>query len=134
MNLDNLKFADYPFNHWEFSNSLDELTLNEISDTVIPEGDRAYDGTRAADYSGKGKDGKLRLFKKNCRNKQNRKDQFGRKDQFILLKNLYLKDQLTKNLYPAIPLISVSITRMNLTYLVLGIHAKIYLILGNCLN
>ena len=73
MNLDNLKFADYPFNHWEFSNSLDELTLNEISYTVIPEGNRAYDGTRAADHSGKGLDGKLRLFitKENSRDFQN---------------------------------------------------------------
>ena len=73
MNLDTLKFSNYPFNHWEFSNSLDELTLNEIAYSVIPEGDRAYDGTRAADHSGKGLDGKLRLFitKENCKEFQN---------------------------------------------------------------
>ena len=41
MKLTNLTHSDYPFNHWEFSDSLDELTLNEISYTVIPEGNRA---------------------------------------------------------------------------------------------
>ena len=62
MNLNNLKFTEYPFKHWEFDNSLDKLTLNEISYSEVPEGHRAYDGTRAADYSGEGLDGKLRLF------------------------------------------------------------------------
>ena len=73
MNLNNLKFADYPFKHWEFNNSLDELTLNEISYSLIPEGQRAYDGTRAADHSGEGIDGKLRLFitKENSKHFQN---------------------------------------------------------------
>ena len=35
----------------------------------IPAGERDYDGTRAADHSGDGKDGKLRLFitKDNCK-------------------------------------------------------------------
>ncbi len=62
MKLDNIFHSDYPFNHWEFSDCLDEDTLNEISYTEIPSGDRAYDGTRAADYTGQGIDGKLRLF------------------------------------------------------------------------
>ncbi|MDC0232386.1 hypothetical protein OAJ95_00470 [Pelagibacteraceae bacterium] len=68
MNLDNLSSADYPFKHWEISNCLDTNALNEISYSSIPNGNRAYDGTRAADHSGQGLDGKLRLFLdlKNC--------------------------------------------------------------------
>ena len=62
MNLENLSSASYPFQHWEISSCLDAKTLNEISYSNIPDGDRAYDGTRAADHSGKGLDGKLRLF------------------------------------------------------------------------
>ncbi len=68
MNLENLAHADFPFNHWVFSNCLDEGALDEISFSSIPSGDRMYDGTRAADHTGQGVDGKLRLFitKKNC--------------------------------------------------------------------
>ncbi len=68
MNLENLTHADFPFNHWVFSNCLEEGALNEISFSNIPSGDRMYDGTRAADYTGQGVDGKLRLFitKDNC--------------------------------------------------------------------
>tara|TARA_Y100001970_G_C14111881_1_gene791338 strand:+ start:429 stop:1049 length:621 start_codon:yes stop_codon:yes gene_type:complete len=62
MNIDNIKHSDFPFNHWQFSDCLDADTLNEISYSKIPSGDRAYDGTRAADHTGKGLDGKLRLF------------------------------------------------------------------------
>jgi len=62
MNLENLISAEYPFEHWEISTCLDAKTLNEISYSNIPDGDRAYDGTRAADYTGQGLDGKLRLF------------------------------------------------------------------------
>jgi len=62
MNLENLKSSDFPFKHWEFSNCLDIKALDEISYSSIPEGDRAYDGTRAADHTGHGVDGKLRLF------------------------------------------------------------------------
>ena len=62
MNLDNLSSSDYPFKHWEMSNCLDKNTLNEISFSSIPDGNRAYDGTRAADHTGEGLDGKLRLF------------------------------------------------------------------------
>ena len=70
MNLENLTHADFPFNHWIFSNCLDEGALGEISYSNIPSGDRMYDGTRAADHTGQGVDGKLRLFitKNNCQN------------------------------------------------------------------
>ena len=62
MNLNNLICSDFPFKHWEFNNFLDNLTLKEISNSSIPDGYRAYDGTRAADNTGEGIDGKLRLF------------------------------------------------------------------------
>ncbi len=70
MNLDNIKYSNSPFNHWQFSNCLDENSLNEISYSVIPSGERSYDGTRAADHTGMGVDGKLRLFitKENSKN------------------------------------------------------------------
>ena len=70
MNLDNTLECSYPFKHWELSECLDNETLNEISFTQIPDGKREYDGTRAADHTGKGVDGKLRLFvdKNNCQN------------------------------------------------------------------
>ena len=70
MNLDNTLECLYPFKHWTLSECLDNETLNEISFTQIPDGERAYDGTRAADHTGKGVDGKLRLFvdKNNCQN------------------------------------------------------------------
>ena len=68
MNLENLAHADFPFHHWVFSNCLEDGALDEISFSNIPSGDRMYDGTRAADYTGQGVDGKLRLFitKNNC--------------------------------------------------------------------
>ena len=62
MNLENLRSSDYPFKHWEFSDCLDIKALDEISYSTIPDGNRAYDGTRAADHTGQGVDGKLRLF------------------------------------------------------------------------
>jgi len=62
MNLENLTHADFPFKHWVFSNCLEEGALDEISFSNIPSGDRMYDGTRAADHTGQGVDGKLRLF------------------------------------------------------------------------
>jgi len=62
MNLDNIQYCELPFKHWEFKNCMDDLTLKEISKCTIPVGERAYDGTRAADHTGQGKDGKLRLF------------------------------------------------------------------------
>ena len=70
MNLENLTHSDFPFNHWVFSNCLEEGALDEISYSNIPSADRMYDGTRAADHTGQGVDGKLRLFitKNNCQN------------------------------------------------------------------
>ena len=62
MNLNNTQQCDIPFKHWEISSCLDDKSLNEICVAGIPEGDRSYDGTRAADHSGQGVDGKLRLF------------------------------------------------------------------------
>ena len=62
MNLDDIQYCDLPFKHWEIKNCIDDLTLKEISNCSIPDGERAYDGTRAADHTGQGKDGKLRLF------------------------------------------------------------------------
>ena len=62
MNLNNLSSSDFPFKHWEIANCLDDKALNEISYSSIPQGNRAYDGTRAADHTGEGIDGKLRLF------------------------------------------------------------------------
>jgi len=70
MNLDNILECSNPFKHWELSECIDNQTLNEISFAQIPDGERAYDGTRAADHTGEGVDGKLRLFvdKSNCQN------------------------------------------------------------------
>ena len=62
MNLNNLISFNYPFKHWEISKCLNDKTLNEISYTKIPDGQRLFDGTRAADHTGGGVDGKLRLF------------------------------------------------------------------------
>ena len=62
MILNNITHSDYPFNHWEFNNCLNKEALDEIAYSKIPTGERSYDGTRAADHTGKGIDGKLRLF------------------------------------------------------------------------
>ena len=62
MNLSNILEHSSPFKHWEVSNCLDDETLQELSLAEIPIGQRAYDGTRAADHTGQGIDGKLRLF------------------------------------------------------------------------
>ena len=68
MNLDEIIEYNKPFQHWEMANCLNYESLNEISYANLPSGIRAYDGTRAADHTGKGLDGKLRLFitKENC--------------------------------------------------------------------
>ena len=68
MNLENIVEHNIPFTHWEIKDCLDKNTLDEISFATIPDGNRAYDGTRAADHTGKGLDGKLRLYltKENC--------------------------------------------------------------------
>ena len=62
MILDNINENLNPFKHWEITNCLDNESLDEISFANIPNGERAYDGTRAADHTGAGIDGKLRLF------------------------------------------------------------------------
>ena len=70
MNLDKILEFSKPFQHWEISECLDDKTLGEISFAKILEGSRVYDGTRAADHTGKGIDGKLRLYltNNNCHN------------------------------------------------------------------
>ena len=45
MKLDNILEHSNPFKHWELNNCLDIDSLNEISYTAIPVGERAYDGT-----------------------------------------------------------------------------------------
>tara|TARA_B100000700_G_scaffold308014_1_gene385179 strand:- start:518 stop:1135 length:618 start_codon:yes stop_codon:yes gene_type:complete len=62
MNLEKTQEYNQPFKHWEIFDCLDKSTLDEISFSEIPEGQRSYDGTRAADNTGQGIDGKLRLF------------------------------------------------------------------------
>ena len=62
MNFDNFIEHLDPFKHWELINCLDKESLDEISYSNIPSGNRSYDGTRAADHTGDGVDGKLRLF------------------------------------------------------------------------
>ena len=62
MNLNHTIEYLVPFQHWELSNCLNGLTLEEIINASIPKGNRSYDGTRAADHTGRGIDGKLRLF------------------------------------------------------------------------
>ena len=62
MNLEKLQTHNFPFMHWEMDNCVDEMTMKEISFSTIPSGNRVYDGTRAADHTGEGEDGKLRLF------------------------------------------------------------------------
>ncbi len=62
MILDNINENLKPFKHWDINHCLNEESLNEISFSKIPQGNRSYDGTRAADHTGDGVDGKLRLF------------------------------------------------------------------------
>ncbi len=51
-----------PFKHWEFNKPLTQDIIDEVIGVKIPLGAHAYDGTRAADNTGGGIDGKLRLF------------------------------------------------------------------------
>lgn len=62
MNLNSVIEHNLPFQHWEINKCLDNVTIDEIVHASIPLGQRAYDGTRAADDSGGGIDGKLRLY------------------------------------------------------------------------
>ena len=68
MKLDNIFEHSKPFKHWELNECLSKDCLDEISFSEIPNGNRAYDGTRAADDTGEGIDGKLRLFLTNENN------------------------------------------------------------------
>ena len=92
MNLNNITQSDFPFNHWQFSNCLDENALNEISYCKIPNGERAYDGTRAADHTGEGLDGKLRLFI----TKENMKEFPNLTNLINELQNKKMVDQISK--------------------------------------
>jgi hypothetical protein len=51
-----------PYRHWLVDGAFDDETLAEMVKTPIPDGRRAYDGTRAADNGGDGADGKLRCY------------------------------------------------------------------------
>lgn len=51
-----------PYRHWLVNGALSDEMIAEIAGTPIPDGRRAYDGTRAADNGGGGKDGKLRCY------------------------------------------------------------------------
>ena len=97
MNLDNVSFSEFPFKHWEISECLDNNALNEISYSNIPNGNRAYDGTRAADHTGQGLDGKLRLFIDLSNTKSypylsNVINKLQQKDTYIKIGNLIKKD------------------------------------------
>ncbi len=97
MNLENLKSSDFPFKHWEFSDCLDFKALDEISYSTIPDGNRAYDGTRAADHTGQGVDGKLRLFIDSNNSKSypyltNVINELQKKEAYKIIGNLINKD------------------------------------------
>ena len=97
MNLENLISSTYPFQHWEISNCLNHKALNEISYSIIPDGQRTFDGTRAADHTGGGIDGKLRLFigKNNSAdypNLTNVISKLQKKEMYVKIGNLIEKD------------------------------------------
>ena len=90
MNFSNIVEYSSPFQHWEISNCLDSETLSEITKAGIPDGDRAYDGTRAADHTGEGIDGKLRVFvtNQNCENFPNLKKLINELQKPIIFKQI----------------------------------------------
>jgi hypothetical protein len=51
-----------PYRHWLINQPFSTDMLAEVCATPIPDGRRAYDGTRAADNGGGGADGKLRCY------------------------------------------------------------------------
>ena len=53
---------DEPWRHWEIEGPLSDAMVAEVAATVVPEGSRAYDGTRAADNGGGGLDAVLRCY------------------------------------------------------------------------
>lgn len=53
---------DNPYTHWLVDRPVSNAVLADVVNTPIPDGRRAYDGTRAADNGGAGLDGKLRRY------------------------------------------------------------------------
>lgn len=51
-----------PYRHWVVEKPATSDIIAEVVNTPIPDGRRAYDGTRAADNGGQGTDGKLRCY------------------------------------------------------------------------
>ena len=51
-----------PYRHWLVEKPITPEMIAEVVGTPIPDGRRAYDGTRAADNGGGGVDGKLRCY------------------------------------------------------------------------
>jgi hypothetical protein len=51
-----------PYRHWLVNKPFSVDMVAEVAATPIPDGRRAYDGTRAADNGGEGVDGKLRCY------------------------------------------------------------------------
>ena len=51
-----------PYRHWLINKPFSTDMLAEVCATPIPDGRRAYDGTRAADNGGGGADGQLRCY------------------------------------------------------------------------
>jgi len=51
-----------PYTHWLIDRPFSPEMVAEVAATPIPSGQRAYDGTRAADDGGDGIDGKLRRY------------------------------------------------------------------------
>ncbi|MDA0589995.1 MAG: hypothetical protein O2820_18635 [Planctomycetota bacterium] len=51
-----------PYRHWLINKPFSVDMVAEVGATPIPDGRRAYDGTRAADNGGEGVDGKLRCY------------------------------------------------------------------------
>ena len=54
--------CDEPYRHWIVEQPITPDMIDEVVETPIPDGPRAYDGTRAADNGGGGVDGKLRCY------------------------------------------------------------------------
>lgn len=52
----------WPYPYWIVDRPASNDVLAEVVNTPIPDGVRAYDGTRAADNGGNGLDGKLRCY------------------------------------------------------------------------
>jgi len=53
---------DSPFRHWQIEGALTPAMVAEVGATEVPQGRRAYDGTRAGDNGGGGLDAALRCY------------------------------------------------------------------------